>query len=71
MKRLILLLIACCFSLTSSIAYVIICPIQEDGNTDLTDGCLRVSEINIDGEWVEANCENYTPPKGWFVQKCK
>lgn len=46
-------------------AYVIICPY--DGGSGDRSGCLKITKVNVDGEWVEANCDNVTVPDGWFI----
>lgn len=67
MKKVILIAWLLIYSLAAS-AYVIICPL--DGGEGPRHNCLEISQINIDGEWVEATCDNYDPPEGWVLMNC-
>lgn len=68
MKKLFLLLACFLLSIAGAYAYVVICP--ADGQTGVRSGCLRITEVNINGEWVEADCENVDAPQGWFKYDC-
>lgn len=32
--------------------------------------CERIDQVLINGEWVEANCENFDVPDGWYIDCC-
>lgn len=64
MKNILLVILLFC-SVHWGYGYVEICPNDDSGNW--RNGCLRISRVKIDGVWVEANCENVTPPEGWYI----
>lgn len=56
-------------SFCASYAYVILCP-NASGGDGPRHNCLRVEEVNINGEWVTATCDNVQVPEGWFAENC-
>lgn len=68
MKKVLFFVFSLLISAAGSYAYVVICP--HDGQSGARDGCLRITRVNIDGEWVEANCDNVNAPDGWFKYDC-
>ncbi len=71
MKKIIALIICTLIGVVSAYAYVIMCPYEDDGGSGPRDGCLRVTRIKLDNEWVEADCDNVDPPQGWFLHNCE
>jgi hypothetical protein len=30
--------------------------------------CERIDRVRINGEWMEATCENVRVPEGWYIE---
>lgn len=63
MKRVIMFL-GCLAWVNIVSARVYLCKEGDPGH------CERIDQVLIDGEWVEANCDNVDVPDGWYIDCC-
>lgn len=63
-----LALIVFLFSMGFVQARVYLC--EDHGHTLVNYPCERIDRVLINGQWVEADCDNVNVPRGWTIDCC-